>query len=129
METQNVSGITYPNIILPGNTWAHTLDYTGKMDVAGEFVNVSGDTTYSYTAIGIENVTVPAGTFDAMKIEVITTININMTIQGSEVPVTVTSTSTSWFAEDVGWVKSDSTSDVLGVPSSETIELVSYSIP
>lgn len=129
METQNVSGITYPNEILPGNTWAHTLDYTGKMDVAGEFVDVSGDTTYSYTAIGIENVTVPAGTFDAMKIEVITTININMTIQGSEVPVTVTSTSTSWFAEDVGWVKSDSTSDVLGAPSSETIELVSYSIP
>lgn len=129
METQNASGITYPNEILPGNTWTHTLDYTGTMDMAGKSIEVNGNTEYNYTAIGVESISVPAGIFDAMKIEVITTININMTIQGSEVPVTVTSTSKSWFAQSVGWVKSDSISDVLGIASSETIELVSYNIP
>ena len=129
METQNASGITYPTEILAGSTWAHTVDYTGKMDVAGEPVDVSGDTTYNYTAIGVESISVPAGTFDAMKVEVITIINISMTIQGSEVPVTFTSTATSWFAEGVGWVKSDSMSDLFGVTSSETVDLQWYNIP
>lgn len=129
IDTQNASGITYPNEILAGDTWSHTLEYTGTMDMAGESVDVSGNTVYSYAAIGIESVTVPAGTFDAMKIELSTTININMTIQGSEVPVVVTSASTAWYAEGVGWVKSDSMSDVLGVTSTDVIELMAYSIP
>lgn len=129
METQNASGITYPNEILPGNTWNHLLDYTGTMDVGGASVDVSGDTTYNYTAIGIESVTVPAGTFEAMRVDIVTTINIHMTVQGSAVPVTVTSTSTSWFAQGVGWVKSDSISDLFGITSSERIELQWYNIP
>jgi len=129
IDTQNTSGITYPNEISAGDTWSHTLEYTGTMDMAGEAVEVSGNTVYSYTAIGVESVSVPAGTFDAMKIELSTTINISMNMGGSEVPVVVSSNSTSWYAEGIGWLKLDSTSDVFGVASSDVIELQSYSIP
>jgi len=129
METQNASGITYPKEILPGDTWNHLLDYTGTMDFGGETADVNGNTEYNYTAIGIESVTTSAGIFDAIKVDIVTTININVTVQGTEVPVTFTSTSTSWFGEGIGWIKTDSESDLFGVTSNEAIELVSYNIP
>ena len=129
MDTQNASGITYPNEILPGDTWTHTLDFIGTMDISGEPAEANGDTQSTYTAIGIESVTVPAGTFDAMKIETTNTININSTFQGTTVPVTFTGTTTTWLAPGVGWVKSVSSSEFSGIASSETVELQSYSIP
>jgi hypothetical protein len=129
MATQNASGITYPKEILPGDTWNHSLDYTGTMDFGGETADLNGYTEFNYTAIGIESVSVSSGTFDAMKVAIVTTININVTAQGKEVPVTYTSTSTSWFAHGVGWLKTDSMSDLFGTTSTEVVELVSYSIP
>lgn len=129
IDTQNASGITYPNEITPGKTWQHALEFTGTMDFNGESVDVSGNTIYNYTAVGVESVSVPAGTFEAMKLDVTTTINFNMNMAGSEVPVAVTSTGSSWFAPDIGWVKSVSTTDMAGFASTDTIDLQSYSIP
>jgi hypothetical protein len=129
MDTQNASGITFPNEIQPGSTWVHTLDFTGTMDFAGETINVSGSTEFNYTAIAIESVTVPAGAFDAMKVQVLTTINIEADFQGTTLPVTFSSMSTSWYAKGVGWVKSDSTYDFGGITSTDTVDLQSYSIP
>jgi len=129
IDTQNASGITYPSEILPGSTWTHTLDYTGTMDLNGEPAEASGDTTYNYTAVEVESITVPAGTFDAMKVEVVTTINIKAVFQGVEVPLTVTSTATNWYAQGVGWIKTVSSVDMAGIASTDTVELQSYSIP
>ncbi|HSM72854.1 MAG TPA: hypothetical protein VK851_15035 [Anaerolineales bacterium] len=129
MDTQNASGITFPNEIQPGSTWDHTLDFTGTMDFAGETVEVSGSTEYNYTAIEIESVTVSAGTFDAMKVQVVTTINMEVNMQGSTLPVTFSSTSTSWYVQGVGWVKSESSSEFGGITSIDTVDLQSYSIP
>jgi hypothetical protein len=77
----------------------------------------------------MESVTIPAGTFEAMKVESQTTININSTFQGVTVPVTFTSTTTSWYAQGIGWVKSISISDFGGITSTDTIELQWYNIP
>ncbi|MDX1378100.1 MAG: hypothetical protein R3307_04555 [Anaerolineales bacterium] len=129
MDTQNASGITFPNEIQPGSTWNHTLDFTGTMDFAGQTVEVSGSTAYNYTAIEIESVAVPAGTFDAMKVNVVTTINMEVDMQGSTLPVTFSSTSTSWYAQGIGWVKSESTSEFGGITSSDSVDLQSFSIP
>jgi hypothetical protein len=129
IKTQNASGVTYPKDMTPGSTWQHTLDYSGTMDIAGETVEATGNATSSFTAVGIENITVPAGTFDAIKIQVETTINITSTFQGATVPVIVSGSSTSWFAEGVGWIKSVSTSDFGGTLGTETIELQAYNIP
>ena len=99
------------------------------MNIAGQSAEANGDESATFTALGVESVSVPAGTFEAMKVEVVTTININATFQGTTVPVTFTGTTTSWYVQGVGWVKSVSTSEFGGISSSDTIELQSYSIP
>ena len=129
LATQNASGVTYPKEISPGDKWTYSLDFTGTMDIAGQSADVVGDTQSNFTAIGVESITVPAGTFEAMKIESGITITISSTFQGTTVPVTFNGTSTSWIAPGVGWVKSISSSDFGGVTSSETIDLQWYNIP
>jgi len=129
VETQNVTGVTYPAELSAGSQWSQSHEFMGTMDIAGQAAEAEGNEQADFTAIGVESVTVPAGTFDAMKVEVQTTININSTFQGVTIPVTFTGTTTSWYAHGVGWVKSVSTGEFGGITSSETTELQSYSIP
>ena len=129
VETQSASGVTYPAEMNAGDTWQYKLDFTGKMDIAGQSGDSTGSTQSSFTALGSESVTVPAGTFDAMKVQTITTFNANVSFQGVTVPVTFTSTTISWYAEGVGWVKSESAGDFAGQAFTETIELQWYNIP
>ena len=129
LETQNVTGVTYPLEISGGDQWSHAHKFTGTMDIAGQAAEANGNESATFTALGMEGVTVPAGSFEAMKVEVVTTININSTFQGTTVPVIITGTTTSWFVQGIGWVKSVSTSEFGGIASSDTVELQSYSIP
>lgn len=129
IETQSASGVTYPVTISPGDTWQHQIDFTGTMDIAGEAGDASGFVFSEFTALGMESVTVPAGTFDAMKVEVYTTFDALVDFQGTFVPVMFISTSTSWFVQGIGWVRSESNSEFMGQTTTETIELTSYSIP
>ena len=129
IETQSASGVTYPVSISTGDTWQHQIDFTGTMDIAGETSEASGFVFSEFTALGMENVTVPAGTFDAMKVEVYTTFDALVNFQGTSVPVMFISTSTSWFAEGVGWVRSESSSEFMGQSTTETVELQWYNIP
>ena len=129
VETQNASGVTYPTEINAGDTWQYKLDFTGTMDIAGQPGDATGSTQSDFTALGLESVTVPAGTFDAMKVQVITTFSADVTFQGVTVPVTFTSTTMSWYTEGVGWVKSESSGDFAGQSFTETVELQWYNIP
>ena len=129
IETQNASGITYPVEINAGDTWQYSLDFTGTMDIAGEPGAAEGNTQSDFTALGMESVTVPAGTFNAMKVQVLTTINIKVSFQGSTVPVTFSSTTTSWYVKDTGWVKSVSDGSFAGQGYTETVELQWYNLP
>lgn len=129
IETQNASGVTYPKEINAGDTWQQALDFTGTMDIAGQEGEATGTTQSDFTAIGTESVTVPAGTFDAMKVGIETTININVNLSGITVPVTFTGTTTSWYVKDTGWVKSVSEGSFAGQSYTETVELQSYNIP
>jgi len=74
-------------------------------------------------------VTVPAGTFDALKIQIDTTLNINVSVQGISVPVKFSGSYSYWFVKDVGWVKASGTGSMAGTSFNETIELQSYNIP
>ncbi|HEY5729600.1 MAG TPA: hypothetical protein VIS72_06080 [Anaerolineales bacterium] len=129
VETQSASGVTYPAEINAGDTWQYALDFTGTMVMAGETGEAVGSTQSNFTAIGVESVTIPAGTFDAMKVQVETTLDFIVTFQGSTVPINLTSSTTSWFVQNVGWVKSDSAGNFAGQSYTETIELQSYNIP
>lgn len=129
LDVSNVSGISFPAAIEPGDTWQHALEFTGNMVVGGQEIDANGSAQSSFTAIGMESVTVPAGTFEAMKVRVDSTINITGVFQGVSVPLTITSPYDYWFAPGVGWVKASGTGDAAGETFTETIELQAYNIP
>lgn len=129
VDTQNTTGVSYPNEITVGDEWDYSLDFTGKMTVSGVSGEAQGTDKNHFTAIGVESVTVPAGTFDAMKILVDSSLDINVTVQGLSVPVAFTGSYNYWFVQGVGWVKAEGTGSMAGQSFSETIELQSYNIP
>jgi hypothetical protein len=73
----------------------------------------------------LESVTVEAGTFDAMRVDCKTTMKITITMQETPIETALTLDGVSWYAQNIGMVKSTSTGE--GIDS--TIELVLYSIP
>jgi hypothetical protein len=129
LEVKNVGGVTFPNEITAGDQWQHNLDFEGNMTIADQEGAATGNAQTSFTAVGNESVTVPAGTFDALKIQVDTTLSINVEYQGLSVPVAFSGTYTYWFSQGIGWVKASGTGDVAGTSFSETTELQSYNIP
>lgn len=129
LEVNNVTGVTFPRAINAGDTWQHNLEFVGQMGMAGQTGEANGSAQSSFNAIGIESVTVPAGTFDAMKVQIETAISIHVTFQGLNVPVTFTGTYAYWFAPNVGWVKASGNGGIAGQTFTENIELQSYNIP
>lgn len=129
VETQSASGVTFPAEINAGDTWSHSIQFTGTMDIAGQSGDAEGSTQSDFTALGVESVAVPAGTFEAMKVQVQTTFEATVNFQGLSVPVTFTTTTISWYAQDVGWLKSDSSGDFMGQAYTDNIELQSYNLP
>jgi hypothetical protein len=129
LEVTNASGVTFPSKISPGDQWQQNLDVEGSVRVANEEGKATGTAQMSFNALGNESVMVPAGTFDALKVEVDTTLNLNVTYQGLSLPVTFSGSHTYWFVQNVGWVKATGTGSVLGTSFSETTELQSYNVP
>lgn len=112
LSTTNDDGVTVPSDIQIGDDWSQTISVTGSSD--GQ-VTLSATIETTYKALGYESVTVPAGTFYALKVEQ----TGSMTIHGS--PAFDTH-GIIWYAEGVGTVKS-------GLDGTYTSELVSYNIP
>ncbi len=129
LDVNHVSGVTFPLKINPGDTWQHTLEFTGKVIAAGQAYDATGSAESKFQAVGNESVTVPAGTFDALKIHVDTTIDIQGSFNGISFPVKITTPYDYWFVQGIGWVKASGTGKVSGEAFSETIELQSYHIP
>ena len=129
LDVTNASGVTFPAAVSAGDQWQQTLDVTGSVQVAKEEGEATGNAQMNFTALGNESVTVPAGTFDAMKVQVATTLNVSVNYEGLSLPVTFTGSHTYWFAPGVGWVKATGTGTVLSTSFSETVELQSYNIP
>jgi hypothetical protein len=129
LEVKNVSGVTFPSTINVGDQWQHNLEFEGKMTVANQEGSATGNALTSFKALGNESVTVPAGTFEALKIQVDTTLDFNVSIQGISVPVKFSGSYNYWFVKDVGWVKASGTGSISGTSFSEMIELQAYNIP
>lgn len=129
LDLKQVSGITFPHDIAAGDIWQQTLDLAGDLRIAGEEGTASGTAQLNFSALGIESVSVPAGSFDAMKIQADTLVNLDVTYAGLTVPVPYTASYTFWFAPNVGWVKADGKADLAVESFTENIELQSYNIP
>ena len=129
LTTSNVQGINLPRTINPGDQWPYSLDFKGTMELNGTSVDAQGTATYTFKALGEESLTVPAGTFNAMKIHADVVMDIRVTFSGINTPVQFTSSSDMWFAPDIGWVISTGSGDIMGTSYNESIELQSYNIP
>ena len=125
--SQESSGVTYPSPMDVGTSWSQHLTISGDMVVTeGMSGTTTAEATQSCTAVGEESVSVPAGTFDAMKLNCTTAITVTLDIEGMAMePTTINATSDMWFVKGVGMVKTVDNNDL----TSATIELTSYVIP
>lgn len=130
LETLQTTGITIPRSIQPGDSWQQTFEIEGTIQSADIESTVQGTITQDYQAIGIESVSTPVGSFDALKLDIFTTFNLQASVMGITVPFNLVSTNTSWLVSDIGWVKTTGSATMEGASGFETtIELQSYNIP
>lgn len=123
-------GLSLPREITPGMQWQFNLGLEGSVAMPGEQQTQStGAYSVAMQALGRESVTVPAGTFEAVKIQATTTVQLNADFQGVPVPITANVSSILWFAPGVGFIKSIENSDFSGSPYTATTELQTYTIP
>jgi hypothetical protein len=125
-QTTLLDGVTLPAAVNAGDTWAQNITIEGTQNLNGTDVISKNAAAFTCTAGGIESVSVPAGSFDAQRVECQVDMTITVTMNGIEVPTTFTSTSTAWYAPGVGMVKAESVSTDMG---NSTLELTGYTIP
>ncbi len=115
VTTTNQDGVTLPNDIQVGDDWSQTIAFTA----GGGDGSFSGTIETSYKAVGYELVSVPAGTFEALKI--VQTSSMSMAGQHA-----LDTSSNLWYVQGIGNVK---TEQIVNQGDPFTSELVSYNIP
>ena len=124
-QTTELSGVTLPPTLTPGDHWEQVVTLEGTQEIGGSQVPARNHFTTTCDVIGIESVTVEAGTFDAMRFDCVVVMNISLAMEGSPIETTLTLTNVNWHVENIGLVKTATTSDTFN----STIELISYNIP
>lgn len=128
IEVVESSGLTIPaaDQFEPGGTW--TTRYVANATVsdagAGE-MTMAQTTELTHTVIGPETITVPAGTFDAIRVETTGNVSSVTTVGGVSVPpMELPMSFISWYAEGVGLVRQE-WPDLFGTGSATaTTELI-----
>lgn len=111
------SGISLPAKINPGDTWQQIAQF----DASSASYSTSGRLVFNYTAVGYENVTVPSGTYDTLRVDT----SIKIEISAFRIPAG-TYEMTTWMAPNVGTIKTQGTSHVSNVNFSDSTELSSF---
>ncbi|MCX6070534.1 MAG: hypothetical protein NTU91_06700 [Chloroflexi bacterium] len=126
MDVVDSSGVYLPgaDLLTPGYSWPN--NYTVVMHVSQEGFSADLTMTASetWTAAGIETITVPAGTFEALRVDGTESVTMGGFMGAEDVNVTVSVTH--WYAKGVGVVRyTSSTSE----GSNSGGELTSYTVP
>ncbi|GEM_PF-698145 len=127
----NISGYALPATLTPNAEWSYAADIQGveiKPD-GTQGGTMTGRLSVTYLAGNRASVTVPAGTFEAVAIEVNTVIDFVITTSTNVADLTADSTYTVWYAPGIGWIKSNGYGQLGGQKYLETIVLESYNIP
>jgi len=128
--TSKVTGISLPQTITSGMEWQYGLKLQGTVAMPGDQqAQSNGGYSVVMKELGRETVTVPAGTFEAIKIQANSAVDIMAVFEGFEVPVKFNGTTITWYAPGVGYVKSVENGDFGGTAFSATTQLQSYRIP
>lgn len=124
-QTTALEGVTLPASMNPGDNWSQSLTLEGTQTINGQSYPASNQVTSTCTAIGIEPISVPAGTFDALRVDCETTMNLSMDMGGTPLQNTLNLNASNWYAMKVGLVKSVTT----GGGMDSVIELTAFNIP
>jgi len=124
-QTTEQSGMTLPASPQPGDAWTQTVTLEGTETIGDTQIPAKNQFSNSCKAVGVESVTVAAGTFDALRVECQTSMTITVTMQGNDISTPVNFQATNWYVQGVGLVKTVST----GANLDSTIELTSYTVP
>jgi hypothetical protein len=124
-QTTELTGVTIPASLIPAAAWTQAITIEGTQAIYQVNYKARNKITSNCTAIGIEPVTVSAGSFEAMKVECRITMEIKLTIEDKPNENTLNLVVTNWYAANVGMIKSVTTGESMDA----TVELLSYSIP
>ncbi len=113
-KTLNVNGLSFPKESdwQVGKKWQIAFQIEGESALGDPAMKQAlkmlrkGTITMDCEIVGQESVTVPAGTFEAFKVNINISNKISMNIAGREMPMNNDIKTTSWFAKDAGVVKS-----------------------
>lgn len=125
-QTSAVDGINLTEQLVPGATWEEVLLIEGSKVVNGQGVPASDALKLSCAANNVESISVPAGTFKAVRSNCRTDEKITLTIGGAAVSSERITISTLWYGSGVGLVKSE---QVAASGAKTTVELISYLVP
>lgn len=118
IKTLSSTGVTLPAHVQAGDSWSQV----ATMQFSTSQGSSTGTLTYSLKAIGMETVSVPAGSFSAMKIQV------SAVSQGLALVISIDGFE--WWAPGVGEVQESDNASINGHPiSSLTGALQSYKLP
>jgi hypothetical protein len=120
---KNPAGVTLPAKIETGDSWVQSFDFDSTGTIGGNTTTGTGTSTSTYKAHGVESITTPAGTFQAMKIQSETEEDIQATFNSLAMNSSNAYQTIYWFVEGVGLVRSETTGGY-----TETLELQSYNI-
>ncbi len=125
LEVVNSSGSWLPPAenLVPGYSWSNDYTMVVSSSFEGASVELTTTTSESWSVGGMETVSVPAGTFEALRIDGTSTIETSG-FMGISVPPTTTS-QTFWYAEGVGIVRYTSSSEGYSGHG----DLTGYSVP
>jgi hypothetical protein len=105
-----------------GATWSSAYDVRGQATLNGMTVTGTGTVNIQDQVLDQEQVTVPAGTFQAWRVDSTIRISLTGSSGGTSVPVVFSFTRSSWYASNAGLVKM-----VLNLDSQPaTTELVAF---
>ena len=126
IETIRSEGITLPpdSRWRAGEQWTTDYDVKETMNLPNSAMHPTGEGNIKLAGeiVGEESVTVPAGTFQAMKLRIIQKINLTMKINGAAMTVPqIPFETTAWYAKNIGMVKSVSTSNGSTVGTTELL--------
>jgi hypothetical protein len=128
--TLDVTGVSLPREVTPGMQWQYGLKMQGYMAMPGE-QRAPSNGTYSVNMqeTGRDTITVGAGSFETVRFQANSSVEIVTDFQGIPIPVKYDAVTLIWYAPGVGFVKSVENGDFGGTAFSITTELQSYNIP
>ena len=116
------TGLTFPADPRSGMEWTQNLVLVGRFEQEDMSMEARSVIDLSCKAVGMERVSVPAGDFEALRVDCATQFAISISGMAA---FNTTVNGSAWYAPGVGWVKSSDASE-MGVTE---VVLLSYTIP